>query len=234
MSRKFNLEKDYYDEGYDLYRKETITLNPGVTVLVGCNGTGKTTLMHQIQSQLKNEDIPCISFDNLHDGGSKAISSAAFFEDFGFVATAACSSEGENIIMNIAKMASRLRHFIKTGEDNGRESKLEKAFEKLLKDDINEEKEVSNERWILLDAIDSGLSVDNIVEVKEDLFKIILEDYKDGEVYIIVSANEYEMARGEQCFNVHNGEYVTFPNYEEYRDFILLSRKWKDDRYEKE
>ena len=233
MSREFKLEKDYYDEGYDLYEKETITINPGVTVLVGCNGTGKTTLMYQIKNQLKKENIPCISFDNLHDGGSKAISSAAFFEDFGFVATAACSSEGENIIMNICNLSSRLGHFIRTGKDSGRENRLEEAFTRLLKDDINEEKDIPNERWILLDAIDSGLSVDNIVEVKEDLFKTILEDYKDGKVYIIVSANEYEMARGEQCFDVHNGEYITFSDYKEYRDFILLSRKWKDGRYEK-
>lgn len=233
MSRKFSIEKNYYDEGYELYKKETITINPGVTVLVGCNGTGKTTLMHQIKNQLKKECVPYISFDNLHDGGSKAISSAAFFEDFGFVATAACSSEGENIIMNIANLARRLGNFIRNGEDNGREKRLEKAFEKIFSGDEDKKQESINERWILLDAIDSGLSVDNIVEVKEDLFKTILEDYKDGDVYIIVSANEYEMARGEQCFDVHNGEYVTFADYEDYRDFILNSRKWKDERCEK-
>lgn len=79
MSKEFQLKKDYYDEGHELYKKETITINPGITVLVGCNGTGKTTLIHQIQSQLKKEDISCISFDNLCDGGSNAISNAAFF-----------------------------------------------------------------------------------------------------------------------------------------------------------
>lgn len=234
MSKEFQLKKDYYDERYELYKKETITINPGITVLVGCNGTGKTTLIHQIQSQLKKEDIPCISFDNLCDGWSKAISNAAFFEDFHFVATAVCSSEGENIVMNIGNLAIRLGNFIKTGKDNGRENRLQEAFERLLKDDITEEKEIPNERWILLDAIDSGLSIDNIVDVKEYLLKAILEDYKDGDVYIIVSANEYEMARGEQCFDVHNGEYVIFADYEEYRDFILNSRRWKDKRYEKE
>lgn len=50
MSKEFQLKKDYYDERYELYKKETITINPGITVLVGCNGTGKTTLIHQIQS----------------------------------------------------------------------------------------------------------------------------------------------------------------------------------------
>lgn len=157
-----------------------------------------------------------------------------FFEDFHFVATAACSSEGENIVMNIGSLAIRLGDFIKTGKGNSRENRLQEAFERLLKDDITEEKEIPNERWILLDAIDSGLSIDNIVDVKEYLLKAILEDYKDGDVYIIVSANEYEMARGEQCFDIYNGKYITFADYEEYRDFVLNSRKWKDERYEKE
>ena len=44
MSRKFKLEKRYYGEDYDLYKKKTITINEGVTVLVGCNGSGKKQL----------------------------------------------------------------------------------------------------------------------------------------------------------------------------------------------
>lgn len=234
MSRKFKVDKNYYEEDVVLYKKSTITLHPGVTVLVGCNGTGKTTLLKQIKCQLEKEKIPCISFDNLHDGGSKAISGAAFFEDFGFMATAMCSSEGENIVMNLGTLASRIGGFIRTGQDNGRESKLDRAFARLLSNEEEEEKEIPNERWIMLDAVDSGLSIDNVLDVKEYLFKTILEDYQEGEVYIIVSANSYEMARGEQCFDVYNGKYVTFSDYEEYRNFILDSRKHKDERYPEE
>lgn len=234
MGRKFTLERDYYDEGFDLYKKRTITIKPGITVLVGCNGTGKTTLMHQIKYQLKKNNIPCISFDNLHDGGSKAISEAVFFEDFGHVATAVCSSEGENIVMNLANLASRIGGFVRTGKDNGKNAKLDRAFARIFSDEKEEEKEISNEKWILLDAVDSGLSIDNVLDVKEYLFKTIIEDYKEGEVYIIVSANAYEMAREEQCFDVYNGKYITFSDYEEYRDFVLNSRKRKDERNQEE
>ena len=73
--------KRYYDDDYDLYKKRSITINEGVTVLVGCNGSGKTTLLHQIKDQLKKDGIPFVSFDNLHDGGSRAISSAGFYGD---------------------------------------------------------------------------------------------------------------------------------------------------------
>ena len=83
MSRKFQLERDCYDEGFNLYKKKIIEIKSGVTVLVGCNGIGKTTLLKQIRDKLKENKIPYIMFDNLHDGGSKAISEASFYSDFG-------------------------------------------------------------------------------------------------------------------------------------------------------
>ena len=214
MSRKFTLERDYYDEGFNLYKKKTITIKPGVTVLVGCNGIGKTTLLHQMRDTLKKDKIPYVSFDN-----------------FGFMATAICSSEGENIVMNVGNLAARLGQFVKTGEDTKEKkyTQLARSIAQINREEI-EESEISKERWILLDAVDSGLSVDNIVDIKEQLFKTILEYNYGNEIYIIISANEYEMARGEQCFDVYNGKYVTFKDYEEYRNLVLQSKEWKYQR----
>lgn len=234
MSREFQIEKRYYDESYDLYKKKSITINDGITVLVGCNGSGKTTLLHQIKEQLKKENIPVLSFDNLHEGGSTAISAAGFYGDLGFMGAAMTSSEGENIVLNISKLASTLRSFIKTGKTQTENDELVKAFAKAFWGDKAEEKQESNERWLLLDAIDSGLSVDNVVDLKECLFKTILKDAEDTNVFIIVSGNGYEMVREENCFDVYNGEYIKFSNYEEYRNFILDSRKTKDKRWGKE
>lgn len=42
------------------------------------------------------------------------------------------------------------------------------------------------------------------------------------------------MANGEQCLDVYNGEYVTFKDYGEYKEFILKTRERKDKRYEKD
>lgn len=220
--------KDYYEEGESLYRKEAITIKPGVTVLVGCNGIGKTTLLHQLRDRLKKQKIPYVEYDNLYEGGKESISEAAFYENFQFITTAMQSSEGENIILNMNKLASELGQFVKTGIPKEK-NPFVKAF-KSLNDTEDKKQEAFPERWILLDAVDSGLSVDNIVDVKEQLFKTILEYSFGNEIYIVVSANEYEMARGEQCFDVYNGEYVTFENYEEYRNMILESRKWKNER----
>lgn len=229
MSRKIKLWKDPYDCGVDLYKKKTVTINSGVTVLVGCNGIGKTTFLHQVKNRLKKQNIPCIEYDNLNDGGSNSVAEAGFNEDFTFIATAISSSEGENIIMNINKLASDLGDFVRTGKVKEKNPFVETL--KTLNDVKGENKVAVSERWILLDAVDSGLSVDNIVDIKEYLFKTILEHNYENEIYIVISANEYEMARGEKCFDVYNGKYIMFKDYEEYRNMILESKKWKDERY---
>jgi len=228
MSRKFILQRDYYGEGINLYKKKTVTIDSGVTVLVGCNGIGKTTFLHQIRDRLKKQNIPYIEYNNLYDGGGNSIDEAGFNGDFAFLATAISSSEGENIIMNINKHVSDIGEFIRTGKVKEK-NPFVKAF-KTLNDIEGENKEFISERWILLDAVDSGLSVDNIVDIKEQLFKTILEYNYGNEIYIVISANEYEMARDEQCFDVYNGKYITFKNYEEYRNMILKSRQWKEER----
>lgn len=230
MSRKFVLEKDYYDEGVNLYKKKTITINPGVTVLVGCNGIGKTTLLHQIRDRLKKLNVPYIDYDNLSEGGSNSMSGALYNNDLSFLASAFQSSEGENIVLNIQKLAAELADFIKTGKARNK-NPFADIF-KTLNGEDDEKKEKLPERWILLDAVDSGLSVDNIVEIK-DFFKAVMEYNYGNDIYIVVSANEYEMARGEQCFDVYNGKYRIFSDYEEYRNMILESKKWKEERIKK-
>jgi len=231
MGRTFQLHKDYYGTGEKLYKTKHIAIEPGVTVLVGCNGVGKTTLLHQIEDNLKKENIPCILFNNLEDGGHKSVSEACFYGDFSFMANAMASSEGENIVLNMEKLASRLGQFIKTGEDpkDKKFRRLAKAMRE-LDGDVVEEPCIPNERWILLDAVDSGLSVDNIVDIKEDLFNAIFEYNQGNVIYIVVSANEYEMARGEACFDVYNGKYIDLPDYETYRSFVLKSKEWKNKR----
>jgi ABC-type cobalamin/Fe3+-siderophores transport system ATPase subunit len=230
MGRRIKLWQDPHGNGA-LYKKKSITFKPGLTVLVGCNGVGKTTLLHNIKSSLKADDIPFVEFDNLNDGGDHARSAAGYLEDFAFLATSMASSEGENIVMNLGRLAAKLRHFISTGEDDDKVNRLAKALSNLAGN--KQEKEITtNERWILLDAIDSGLSVDNICEVKEYLFKTIFTDpeNQDKEVYIIASANEYELASGENCLDVVNGKFVKFKNYDEYKELILASRKEKEQR----
>ena len=85
MGRKFKIDNDAYGEGIKMYNKATIELVPGVTVLVGCNGAGKSTLLKQLYGIVQKENIPCVMFDNLKDGGSNARSKAGFTEILHFL-----------------------------------------------------------------------------------------------------------------------------------------------------
>ncbi len=205
MSGKFRIKyRDYYNEGEYIFKKNNIEIHSGLTVLVGCNGIGKTTLLFEIKNQLKKKKIPFINFNNLVDGGGNAREEALYRSELDFLATTCCSSEGENIMLNIGNLAQNIRRSIKKYEDE-------------------------NEYWILLDAVDSGLSIDNIIELKE-FFNLLIEDNKNKDIYILASANEYEMAREEQCFDVANCKYITFKDYEDYRNYIIKSREYKDKR----
>ncbi len=229
--RIINTWRDPYDAGFSTCRLKQITIQSGLTVLVGCNGAGKSTLLHNIQSELKKQNIPCHLFDNLHDGGSNSRSMAAFDEKWEFVATSMCSSEGENINMNIGGLAKKLKEFMVTGRISDRFTRIGDAFARVSGKKEYEAPD-TKERWLLLDAIDSGFSIDNVIEAK-DFFKMVIKDFADYgyELYIVASANEYELANGEDCFDVMNGKYIQFKNYDDFKKFILRSREKKDKRY---
>lgn len=143
MSRKFIIETKPYDNTRIFYRKN-IEIMPGITVLVGCNGAGKTTLIQSMKNQLKKEKIPYISFDNLHDGGANAKGEALFNEDFSLVANIMCSSEGENISLNLIQLGKKIVPFMKDGKIP--RTRREKAFDFLLDKEEKEELEVPKER----------------------------------------------------------------------------------------
>jgi predicted ATP-dependent endonuclease of OLD family len=205
--REFEINKNPNGCG-NLFSKNKISFQPGLTVLVGCNGSGKTTLLNCLKDQLRKEKILRLYYDNLYDGGVNARREAGYRGDFEFYATSTCSSEGENIVLNLGNIA--------------------KSVGSLIRKFPNEK-----ELWLLLDAVDSGLSIDNIQDLKEHLFDFIIKQNLDKEIYIIVSANEYEMCKNEKCFDVYKCDYITFTSYAEYSDFILKSRKRKEKRDEK-
>jgi hypothetical protein len=62
-------------------------------------------------------------------------------------------------------------------------------------------------RVLLFDAIDSGLSIDQVDDMKKYFFDVIVNTYTD-DLYILVTANEYEMCVGYPCFNVTEGKYA--------------------------
>lgn len=207
MSRRFTLYNDWYDEDdFKIFKKKNITIKSGLTVLVGCNGAGKTTLLNQIEHMLDMENIPVLFHSNMTNGERDLKSKATFYGDFEMVARLMSNSEGENIVNVLGEVARKMGN-LTTSNPNAKEL------------------------WFLFDSIDSGLSIDNVIEFKEQLLPVVLENNKDKDIYFVVSTNGYEFARGENCFDVINGKYIKFADYEEYRDFILKSKEQKLERY---
>lgn len=212
---KIKTWRDPYDAGFSTTRPKEISINEGLTVLVGCNGAGKTTLLMNIKDQCRTDNILCLYYDNLKEGGSRAFE-AAVIHKIELANALYNASEGEAVKINFGTVAAKIRQFLKMG--------LASKNKKLLE---------NNRRVLLFDAIDSGLSVDSVVEIR-NVIDLILDDAKKIgiKVYIIISANEYEMARKAPCFDVASGKYVELQDYEAYRDFIINSRKRKDKRNE--
>lgn len=227
MSRTFTIETKPYDE-VRIFNRKNIEIQPGVTVLVGCNGAGKSTLIHAMQDELKKNNIEYLNYDNLHDGGNRSVSNAMFYDDVRFAASVMCSSEGEAITLNIMNLGENIVYYLKHGKT--KRTRLDIMLENIENADSKKKEETaSQERWIFFDAVDSGLSIDNVLDFKEFVLDPIVKN--NSNVYVIISANSFEMVNGEQCLDVYNGQYCTFDNYEEYKKFICKTRERKEKRY---
>jgi Fe-S cluster assembly ATPase SufC len=207
MSRTFKISKNAIIEQTrtNLYNTELFKFEPGVTILVGCNGFGKSTLLKQIEYQLKNEyQLPYVKYDNYNDG-LPLQEQTAQNQEYKTFSIMLQSSEGENIII--------------------RSSLIGRKIGKMFRNNP-----LADEYYILLDGVDSGLSIDNMVDLKKHLFDLIINDNKNKDVYIICSANSYEMTIGYKCMNILTGEDIYFNTYYDYKAFILKTKEIKDNR----
>ena len=191
---------DPMDAGRRLYRKKSIDLVPGLNVLVGPNGVGKTTMLKCIRGILEKNNLEIFEYDNLKKGGSNALSSAAFFGDITSMAKLMTYSEGESIFFNMTSLTQSMGSFVQAQQSKG-----EPAI-------------------ILFDAIDSGLSIDFMLDIK-NIFDLMHRMDKDDSLYIICTTNSYELAENSYCWDVHSSKPVKFDKYEQFRKFILNIRK---------
>ena len=191
--------KPYDDE--KIYLKSEHNFDEGITILVGKNGAGKSTILLFLQEQCHKEKTPLFFYDNYTDGGDKAKSKYSFYSDFSALATAMCSSEGQQIYMNFSYMMGSLGDFVRKN----------KGAEKVV---------------IAFDAIDSGLDLANIAEIRDFLEEVVNDIRKSGtEAYILITANSYGFVKNSRCYDVAKNKEITFNSYEEYEKFILNRAK---------
>lgn len=229
--------RDPYNAGFSPTKPKEIELNTGLTVIVGCNGAGKSTLINNIADYCKANDIPYFKYNNLLDGGSNAFQELFNDSKYSEAFTLYGSSEGECIKNNISRKSTLFKGFFENGYVADKRDKWFRIFADAEEMASRDAKcKLCKDRVLLFDAVDSGLSIDSVVEIKE-MFNLILEDTKDSglNIYIIIAANEFELARNESCFDVNTGKYVFFGNdYMNYRNHIIKSRILKEKRIEQQ
>jgi len=210
-NRKIKIYKDPYGTGVNLFSKDEITISTGINTLIGCNGSGKTTLLKSIEEYLKKEKIKYFKYSNYKDGGSNASSFYSFEGNTQMLATNMLSSEGEEIYNNLGmRFLRKIGKYIRSNPD---------------------EKEI----WFLIDSIDSGLSIDNIEEVKE-LFNEICKSNKEKDYYFVIAANNFELVYDTIAISVNNFNIEEFKHdeYLRYVEKIKKSKENKINRIEKE
>lgn len=237
-TRKIKTWRNPYSKGSSLCTPREIEIHEGITVLVGCNGSGKTTLMRNIEDELRIAKVPTATYYNLTDGGSHAGEDFLAQNMISLMAAMWTHSEGECININLALMASKLNRFIEEGDYYKDEQNRRLARLLQSKEDIEKEKaqrKACKERWLLFDSVDSGMSIDNLVELK-NFFNQILEISQRAGVttYIVITANGYELVDDMDCMDVTTGKYIRFKDYADFRKFILKSKQKKLKRQERE
>lgn len=218
---EFAVYKDPIEEGQYIYKKSKFWLKPGVTCLIGCNGSGKTTLFNSIydimqtnasksdNDKTKLSDVKYLRLNNYNHGPKELMQEAMFIGDMSTVISQAQSSEGEQIIGWLCKYASSLGTNVRS---------LEKGSHLIVS----------------FDAIDSGLSYDNIVDVRNHLFSPMLDDAKKRGInlYILVATNTYALcddASYDKIF-IHNFKHIKVNSYKSFVKYVIKSREIKNNR----
>ena len=225
---EFKIYKNPYGEE-EFYNNDKLIIEPNkINCFVGCNGSGKTTLIKCIKENLKD------NFKEIHSdfysNAFEPILNMVLNKDnhnniegywINFDKGANLSLKEHDYFTNAAKLA-----FSSTGEG------IVNRFGNILTLIGNTVRKISNTKLLIfIDDADAGTSIDMIQDIT-DVFDIITKECKERniEYYIILTANSYELCRNCECIDVNTFEHKQFNNYEDYKAFVLESRKIKDKR----
>ena len=189
------------------------TIQPGITMIIGSNGVGKTTYLQQIHSLFVDRSWEQISLnDNIRDiygcyfysNEHERITAAdSWLNDLykpdvpSLLASYYENSEGQKMMQMLQDKLSQIGSYVRKCKQENKKGVV-----------------------ILFDSLDSGLSPDNINILKEQLLNFIIEEERRVdelfEVYILCTANSYELCGGYRCYNIKENKYKDVSTYEQF------------------
>ena len=189
---------------YEAHRRFSVSFTPGVTTLVGKNGSGKSSMINEINHYLKKTNFPVFYYEQ-REMGRRSASSFGIGGSPEEAATYHCSSEGERIIVTMGYNMQHLKHFLEENKD------ADMAF-------------------VLFDGIDSGLSI-NLIQDIHHLFQSMIKSYPN--LLIINTTNNYEFTKDSRCIIAKNGKDITFNTYDDFVNFITNKNPARKQRKQK-
>lgn len=233
------VDKEPYADGESVFTNDRMEIGCGITVLVGCNGNGKTTMLDQIadatgwsnskdlyaalsmmfhnendyqddESIARCDTIYWKSCAERDDALGNAISNRGLL-NLSEAGNIMGSSEGEGISIAAGALAQQLG-----------QSALSGSSEPLV---------------VLVDSIDSGLDDASIADVI-DVLSLASNDFKKAgrDCFIIVTANSFGVVNavqrnGGKCIDSRTFEKKHFTSYDDYYEFVSETRRMKYERY---
>lgn len=153
-------------------------------------------MIKELEKHLNNQNIPVFHLDSF-DENKRAMQKNMDSGNVNFVIEYFNSSEGEKIIVNLSARISAMKRFLMKHQD-------------------------AEVVVCLFDALDSGLSINMIIEIRE-IFDIFIKDFPN--LVIVNTTNNYEFTKGTRCISAKSGREVSFKSYDDYVKFILGKRR---------
>lgn len=193
-------------------------INPGITMLIGPNGSGKTTALSQIRSLFSTQDDLVKKWNQIDKNDNIRNLYSSYLYDNVYEETFTKSTWGAT---------EHIDRVAKTFENSEGQNMYDYLYYKMNEIGQAVTKVIKNNRkgiFLLFDGLDSGLSLDVINIIRKSVLEFIIETEKKRsnlEVYIVCSANSYEFCNNYDCIDVTNQEHITFTNYEDYSKYFI-------------